>query len=139
MRCTTTRGVRIAALALLLSALVEALAAAQSAPAAVPVMVGGMADLDACGAVGKVVGLNPKGDNFLAVRSGPGTNFPKLDELREGALVTLCAEETGWLGIVYSHDDTDCGVSTPRPERAPYRGPCRSGWVSRRYVSPIAG
>lgn len=33
----------------------------------------------------------------------------------------------------------DCGVSSPVESRRPYRGPCRSGWVSSAYVALVAG
>jgi len=38
----------------------------------VPVMVGGEPDMDACPSGGTVTGLDPRGDGFLSVRSGPG-------------------------------------------------------------------
>jgi hypothetical protein len=102
-----------------------------------PVLVGGDADFDACGAQGQVSGLDPNGDNFLAVREGPGTSYGKLDELHTGDVVNLCDEFEGWYGIVYGRGD--CGVGTPIPDRNPYAGPCASGWVSMRYITPTAG
>jgi hypothetical protein len=38
----------------------------------VPILIGGNDKLDACGSTGEVVGLDPKGDGFLSVQSGPG-------------------------------------------------------------------
>lgn len=35
----------------------------------VPVMVGGDTDLDACASKGRVVNLDPNGDNFLSLRA----------------------------------------------------------------------
>ena len=46
----------------------------------------------------------------------------------------------GWAGIVYGpRASTGCNVESPIPRVRAYRGPCRSGWVSSRYVTPIAG
>ncbi len=103
-----------------------------------PVMVGGRADVDACSGTGSVVGLNPQGDNFLAVRSGPSANFNKLDELYTDDIVYLCDVAGKWLGVVYTSDDTECGIFTPWPRAKSYTGPCRVGWVFRKYVRPLA-
>ena len=106
-----------------------------------PVEVGGDAELDACTSSGRIVGLDPKGDNFLVVRDGPGSKHRERDRLGSGALVAICDERGPWLGIVYPAPGTDveCGVSSPREARSPYRGPCRSGWVHGRFVEVVAG
>lgn len=101
-----------------------------------PVLVGGGPDVGACGALGEVSGLNPKGDNFLAVRDGPATDYAQLDQLHTGDTVNLCDEFEGWYGVVYG---PDCHVGSPMLERRPYDGPCRSGWVSMRYITVTAG
>ncbi|MGQ0567630.1 MAG: hypothetical protein ACT4OK_21555, partial [Gemmobacter sp.] len=50
-----------------------------------------VADGQAAGCGGSVVtGLDPNGDNFLAVRSGPGTEYRKIDELHTGDQVRTC-------------------------------------------------
>jgi hypothetical protein len=113
--------------------------AAIAQAAAVRIMVGGHDNLDACGSQGQVSGLNANGDNFLAVRAGPGTSYEKFDELHTGDVVNICMTQSGWLGIVYTrHKGEDCGVGTPLP-RDLYRGPCRTGWVAAQYVTTIAG
>ncbi len=105
-----------------------------------PVLVGGEAQLDACGAVGQVTGLDPNGDNFLSVRTGPGVEFQRIDRLGPNQLVTLCDNAGNWHGVVYTLEPgIDCGVSSPQSNRAPYAGPCKSGWVYARYVTLIAG
>lgn len=111
---------------------------------AVPVMVGHDGpEFDACGAVGRVRGLNPKGDNFLSVRAGPDTSYPERDRLEQGQLVWLCdaTGKSGWHGIVYSKGPGDpaCEVSSPVASKRLYSGPCQHGWVSARYVEAIAG
>lgn len=121
--------------ALLLSSLLAASADARSAR--VPVLVGGDPDLDACSSVGKIVGLDPNGDNFLSVRSGPGSKYDELDRLHTGDLVYLCDEHGAWQGVVYPAEG--CGVTTSVPNQQPYTGPCRSGWIFGKYVVVVAG
>jgi len=125
-------------LSLLLAAWVLA---ATAAPASdpVPVIVGGDADLDACGSVGEVYGLDPAGDGFLSVRAGPGTGYKELDRLHNADRVILCADHGKWLGVVYGEPGQDCGVGTPIPKRKPYDGPCHSGWINGNWVQLVAG
>ena len=108
-----------------------------------PVMIGGVPDLDACLSNGQVTGLDPRGDNFLSVRSKPSTKARELDRLRAGMVVWACDESGSgdWTGIIYSPPGrtVECGVGTPAPRHQAYRGPCRSGWVSSRYLTIIAG
>ncbi len=104
------------------------------------VRVGGEQSLDACGGVGVVAGLNPNGDNFLAVRSGPGSRYKMLDKIREGQMYFDCDEQGKWVGVVYSRDpNATCGVTSPIGKKQAYRGPCKSGWVFRKYTKLIAG
>jgi hypothetical protein len=114
-----------------------------AAQADVAVRVGGDPSLDACGTVGAVIGLDPRGDNFLSVRSGPGgKGFREIARLNSGQQVAICDEKGAWLGIVYPARGaalSGCGVASPRAKSSAYRGPCRSGWVHRRFVEIIAG
>ena len=103
----------------------------------VPVMVGGESEFPACGSTGKVTGLDPNGDNFLAVRSGPSSRYEQLDEIHTGDIVFLCDEQGPWLGIVYP--DGECGVLEVIEDREPYGGDCKSGWVFGKYIRPYAG
>ena len=109
------------------------------------VMVGSEPDLDACLGQDLVHGLDPQGDNFLAVRTGPGSDNAMIDQLHEGNIVNVCAYEGRWVGIVYMPGDTtesgprDCGVGTPIWPPQPYDGPCRSGWVFEDYLISLAG
>ena len=99
--------------------------------------------LDSCLSVGQVTGLNPQGDNFLAVRALPSANAAEKDRLGPGRWLWLCDEAGEWLGVVYSSDPSekpgDCGVGTPADRVRPYDGPCRWGWVHSRYVEVVAG
>src|SRR5215475_645071 len=105
----------------------------------VPVMIGGERDLDACGAVGVVSGLDAKAASTVAVRSGPGRQFERIARLTAGTRVWLCDHKGHWIGVVYGPNDQDCGVSTPYDKRRPYTGPCAANWVFAKYVSLLAG
>ena len=83
--------------------------------------------------------LDTTGDGFLAVRGGPSSKHDMLDKIHNGQVVNLCDERGNWLGVVYSHKTKDCGVGTPWQRRQAYSGPCRSGWVYRKYVTGFAG
>jgi hypothetical protein len=107
------------------------------------VMVGGQSELDACNTTWKVVGRNPQGEVWLAVRSRPSVAAPQIARLRSGDMVYGC-DGTGdqvWTGVViYSADPRiNCGVSSVIVRRQPYRGPCASGWVSRQRLELVAG
>ena len=108
-----------------------------------PVMVGGVPDLDACLSDGQVTGLNPRGDNFLSVRSHPSTSAREIARLRPGQIVDACDEtaDGAWTGVIFSPPgrELDCGTGTPAPRHQAYRGPCASGWVSSRFLKIIAG
>ena len=132
------RSLSLALLGCLFAASVSEAPAQPAARLDVPVMAGGEEDLDACGSAGRIVGLNPRGDGFLSVRSGPGGKpYREIDRLYNGNEVIVCDEQGPWLAVVYGRDD--CGVGTPWPARKPYTGPCRSGWVHSRYVKIVAG
>ena len=128
---------RLGIVAALLFACLPATSVAQGAR--VPVIAGQIRGYDACGSVGVVRGLDPRGDGFLAVRAGPGSNYDMLDKVYSDQLLSVCDDRGKWLGVVYSHESEDCGVSTPWPRPAAYTGPCLSGWVYRTYVKDFAG
>jgi hypothetical protein len=100
-------------------------------------------DLDACLSVGQVSGLDPQGDNFLAVRAAPRPGAPERDRLGPGREIWICDDAGVWLGVVYGGNPAegpgDCGVGTPSATVRPYPGPCRWGWVGSRFVTVIAG
>lgn len=97
-------------------------------------------ELDGCTPYSEIRGLNPKGDNFVSVRAAPTAAARELDRLGPGRRVWICEESAGWDGIVYGpRGSTGCNVESPVARVRAYPGPCRSGWVSARYVTPIAG
>jgi hypothetical protein len=135
--------------ATLLVAMSAAAFAALAAQRDVPVIVGEQEDLDACGSWAEVSGLNPKGDGFLAVRGGPGTDHALRDRLREGDGFFVCGMSSdgtsrngAWMAIVYPRAGQTadaCEVSGTVPKAHAYRGPCASGWVNAAWVRILAG
>ena len=92
----------------------------------VGVMVGGYPGIAACPAQGKA------GAEALPVRSGPGAEYPEIEQLAPGTAVYLCDLIAGWRGIVYGGGD--CGVMSPIDQRSDYTGSCRSGWVNEADI-----
>ncbi len=56
---------------------------------------------NSCRHVGRVRGLNPNGDGFLSVRSGPSSDYDELDRLFNGNTVSICSISNGWLHVKY--------------------------------------
>jgi hypothetical protein len=77
---------------------------------------------------------------FLAVKAGPGLNYARIDKLYNNG-----AQERGdWWAIVYDRSGKwteKCNVSDSIswPKRMPDTGPCRSGWVHKRWIKGVAG
>lgn len=135
---------RIASLAFAL--LVATLPAAARAPLVRPVMVGGNSELDACPSLGAIIPLRKGRDGFVAVRAAPSVKARMLDRLKPGRELMLCEDSPDgkWIGVVYPEpfgggEPGDCGVSSAQGPARPYDGVCLSGWVSKAYVTVIAG
>lgn len=107
----------------------------------VPVMIS-PGDGDACGS-GEIVGLDPKGDGFLSVRSGPGGRpYTEIDRLYNGNQVYVCGKSGAWISVIYTSDkilSSECGVTKSWSTYQAYTGPCRYGWVYSRFVKITAG
>lgn len=102
------------------------------------------------GAVGHVINLKKGGDGYVSVRAAPTTKASERDRLTLGTHVILVAEPDGnrktpFTSIIYDPDNREgalmdrCGL----PEGPPYfeglyTGPCKSGWVSSRFVEVLA-
>lgn len=101
----------------------------------VPVMERSQGDLDTC-ALGSIIGLKEGGDGFLAVRSGPGTEYNKIGELNNGDRIWLFDQKGQWIGIIHHVDEVSCGpIKSDRI--VPHEG--RKGWVHENWVKVIAG
>src|SRR5690606_14915432 len=88
-------------------------------------------------AEGTVIGLRADGDSFLAVRTGPGTNFRKIGELRNGDRVKIFQDRDGWHGVLVPGGRIDQSDACGR------KGPMRQvsgsglGWVHGRWIGNI--
>jgi hypothetical protein len=82
----------------------------------------------------RVTGLDPNGDNFLSVRSGPGGHFREVNRLHTGEVVTIYEAKGPWVGVVYRTWNPICSSRTTRLITYPHKG-----WVSRRYLADVAG
>ncbi|MEO1397900.1 MAG: SH3 domain-containing protein [Pseudomonadota bacterium] len=86
---------------------------------AVPIVkdcVGGQA---ACYATSQVAGLKATGDGFLAVRTGPGSNYRMIGKLRNGDVVSVIAFRGKWRGVELRNGTL--------------------GWVYSRWLRDLAG
>ncbi|MDO7835853.1 hypothetical protein Q4610_12440 [Sphingobium sp. HBC34] len=102
--------------------------------------------LDACGSLGQVMRVGPKG---LAVRAAPFAEAKALATLAEGERAFICTRsfDQKWLGVVVppalagenASEAADCGVASPVERKQAYDGPCVSGWVANASVRLIAG
>jgi uncharacterized protein YgiM (DUF1202 family) len=127
IRHTAVRNV--AAATLLASVLCAGPSSAQSldVPVRVPQGDGQAANC----ATSYVDGLNPQGDNFLAVRTGPGTGYAKIGEIHTGDVVTVCDAKGPWFGVFYDGSNVGNGYRPTHGRRA--------GWVHSRYLRDLAG
>ena len=106
----------------------------------VPVIYGKEAELDACPSGGEVQNVDKGSDQFLALRSGPGTNYDMVAKLKTGQKFAMCDSKPGWIGIIVFPNEKDlCGADSSQKKPIPYNGPCLSGWVSEKYVKQISG
>lgn len=96
---------------------------------------------NSCSARGEIHGLDPRGDGFLAVRTGPSVDQKQVDELHNGDVVLLCDYRNGWHRVVYpgaGQRTAECSMSSAqKPE--PMSDRCRSGWVHGNWVKWVSG
>jgi hypothetical protein len=90
---------------------------------------------------GEVIGLDPNGDNFLSVRSGPGGQpYREINRLFSADAVHVCGRKGLWLAVAYSparKAQGSCDIVS-KGARRPYEGPCQYGWVHSRYIKVAA-
>ena len=112
---------------------------AQAVTLDVPVMMGGNPEIDACQGYGEIADLMPP-DDFLSVRSGPASRYREIDRLKNGVKVFVCDDKTPWVGIVYpATENRNCKVGAALAKRRAYAGPCKRGWIHRKYLKMLAG
>jgi hypothetical protein len=109
--------------------------------AKVSVHYGGDENVDACTSLAQVDHLSIGPNGFLAVKDAPNIKARRTDKVFNGQKLWICDESKDgkWVGVVYpSNEKQDCGVTSPVEKKKPYDGPCKSGWVSRKYVRLLA-
>ncbi|MEM9632659.1 MAG: peptidoglycan-binding protein [Pseudomonadota bacterium] len=94
---------------------------------------GGDGQMANCGS-SVVAGLKASGDGYLAVRSGPGTGYRKLDELHNGDVVYAFDRKGDWVGVAYKVQSLECASTTTRPIQYEFMG-----WVHGKWLSDLAG
>jgi hypothetical protein len=110
-----------------------------------PVLVGGFAHADSCTGTGRINRLRTGSDGTVPVRTTPSTAARRLDRLRPGRPLWFCRSDNSgrWVGVVYPENERgmwDCRLSENAHDNpVPYNGPCKSGWVARRFISLSAG
>jgi hypothetical protein len=65
----------------------------------VPIVKDCVDDQAACYATSRVAGLDPNGDGFLSVRSGPGSDYQMIGKLVNGDVVTVITSRGKWYGV----------------------------------------
>lgn len=110
--------------------------------AKVSIQIGGDENMDVCPSLARVVNLSKGPDGFLAVKNAPNLKAVRVDKIYNGQNVFICQESADgkWYGIVYSNvQKLECGVTSPIEKKKEYDGPCKSGWVSKKYIKIFAG
>ena len=112
--------------------------------------VGGLNIIEHAATLAEVSGLKGGKGSFLSLRAGPGAQLKELTRLNQGQLmIPIMQGDPEWLGVIVAPPgarDADAIAAACRideaaaaalPEQSPYRGPCRSGWVARRWAKMV--
>lgn len=86
---------------------------------AVPIVKDCVDGQAACYATSRVSGLDPNGDGFLAVRSGPGSDYQMTGKLVNGDVVTVITVRGKWYGVELPNGSF--------------------GWSHSNWLAPLAG
>lgn len=86
---------------------------------------------------GTVMGLKAGGDGFLAVRTGPGSNYRRLGELHNGDRVTIFEGRDGWLAILVPGGQVSPADACQRVGPRRQLSGSGLGWVHGRWIGDI--
>ena len=120
----------------------------------VPMIDGGRA-IAPTASVAQIVGLKKGGDGFVSVRGAPSPKGNERDRLTLGHYVLAAHPFDDWkkatfISVIYVDEkggpdgglEVVCGIENPPPPAATakkvYTGPCKSGWVHKRFVKVLA-
>lgn len=81
-----------------------------------------------------VAGLKADGDGFLAVRTGPGSEYSKIGELYNGDVVIICDTRGKWVGVFYGRVSVNNPSSLDGEWDMPFKG-----WIHSNWLRPLAG
>lgn len=59
----------------------------------------------ACFGTAEVMGLNPNGDGFLAVRTGPGSDYEMIAKIHNGDIIGIYDKSGDWYAISFRSND----------------------------------
>ena len=102
------------------------------------------------GALAQITGLRKGGDGFVSVRAAPSVKADERGRLTQDTFVIVVLpkdwDTVDFVGVLYKPDgDVDAPLMEQcrLPEAPPYfdgvyKGPCKSGWVSKRFVKILA-
>lgn len=85
-----------------------------------------------------VSGLNPSGDNFLSLRTGPGSRFQEIARLRENTPLTILGRSGSWLNVALTDGRSGWAYSKYVASGPVYPAPVTPPAVSPPTVSPPA-
>ena len=98
------------------------------------------------------VGLNPYGDNFLALRSlpsategvrlaklGPDTLFREIGHAGDWVHVRLLSGDKGWVSARYVSCCRQATAAAPEPDASPAGDSCDGLWYRRNAIYKAAG
>ncbi|MBK9083463.1 MAG: hypothetical protein IPL88_15955 [Rhizobiales bacterium] len=113
-------------------------------------VVGGLDIIENSATLAQVAGLKGGKGSFLSLRTGPGSNLKEIERLNEGRLlIPIMQGDPEWYGVIVAPPGVDsaeaiaaaCQFDAPAAaamgEQTVYKGPCRAGWVARRWVKMV--
>ncbi len=112
--------------------------------------VGGLDIIEHAATLAEVSGLKGGKGSFLSLRAGPAPSLKEIARLDQGQLmIPIMQGDPEWLGVIVAPPGArepeaiaaacrlDEASAAALPEQSPYRGPCRSGWVARRWAKMV--
>jgi hypothetical protein len=81
----------------------------------------------------------PSTSDHLDVHAQPRSGARKLDRLTQGQVVYVCDENRSWFRVSYGPPETPCGSTKTGGLDVRETRTCKTGWVTRKWVSVISG
>jgi len=113
-------------------------------------VVGGLDIIENSATLAQVAGLKGGKGSFLSLRTGPGPTLKEIERLNEGRLlIPIMQGDPEWYGVIVAPQGADsaeaiaaackfdAAAAAQMSEQTVYKGPCRAGWVARRWVKMV--